>query len=376
MLTCRQFARYGIPAGDSSTRLQALQRKYDDEFDAGTREYEAYLHRLELEKTKATFLNAVQNVRVLEQQALDREPKIRTIVLQIEENVASKHLIVRGISPLACCALLRAMRDNTNVVSLDLASSALTDSIAVALGKMLAANKTLRVLNLGCNDLTSKCLGPLGEGLQENSVISSLVLESNSVFQLQKDNQLLAAASGNGNAATTIPPMGVIQAFLTAIEVSKSLSSLNLYNTGMSYESGRALCKALSKNISIVSMEIGGNTLTQTDLISISKQLQINQERIAASEDQALAAIISVRERADLNRQEQEKLAKQKADADWHEENARKRHEIRQQEEWERARIKSEEEVAHLLQMEAENKKYIEMREAEKKPKAKGKGKK
>lgn len=370
-----QYSRYGIPAGDSAARLQALQRKYDDEFDAGTREYEAYLHRLELEKTKAAYHNAVHDVRALELQALEREPKIRTIVRQIEENVAPKHLVVRSISPLACCALLRAMRENTNVVSLDLGTNSLTDAIATALGKMLAANKTLRALNLASNGLTSRFLASLGEGLQANHVLSSLVLESNPIFRLQKDQVSSSAPS----AALATPPQSLGAAFeamgpfLSAIEKSTALTALNLFNTGMSYEVGRALSRVLAKNSTIVSLELGGNTLAQTDLVAISKQLEANDQRALAEADGTAGAMSVVRERAEANRREQERFAKQKADAEWHDENARKRAEIREQEEWERARVKAEEEVAHLLRMEAENKKYIEMCEAEKKPKGKAK---
>jgi hypothetical protein len=370
-----EYSRYGIPAGDSAARLQALQRKYDDEFDAGTREHEAFLHRVEMEKTKAAYHSAVHNVRALELQALECEPKVRTIVRQIEQNVAPKQLVVRSISPLACCALLRAMRENANVMSLDLATNALTDAVATALGKMLAANKTLRALNLASNGLTSRFLAPLGEGLQENHVLSSLVLESNPIFQLQKDHASAPMPSAvKSTSSQSLEAMfETLRAFLTAIEKSTALTAINLFNTGMSYEIGRALCRAVAKNSTIVSLELGGNSLAQTDLVAVSKHLEDNQQRASVEADDAAMAMLTIRERAETNRREQEQLAKQKADTEWHEENARKRTEIREQEEWERARIKAEEEVAHLLQMEAENKKYIEMREAEKKPKGKAK---
>ncbi|OWZ15508.1 hypothetical protein PHMEG_00010837 [Phytophthora megakarya] len=53
------------------------------------------------------------------------------------------------------------------------------------------------------------------------------------------------------------------------------------------------------------------------------------------------------------------KEAKRVEDAEWHDDNARKRAEIREAEEWERAKRAADAEVKHLLNMEADNKKYL-----------------
>lgn len=81
--THTQCLRYSIPAGDLQTRMNTLQQKYDEEYDIGQLEYEEFMKRLEEQKHREEFLGAVHNLKALEQAALEREPKIHTIVRQV-----------------------------------------------------------------------------------------------------------------------------------------------------------------------------------------------------------------------------------------------------------------------------------------------------
>lgn len=269
------------------------------------------------------------------------------------------------------------MRENSNVIALDLANNSLTDLIGGAVGKMLAANKALRALNLGFNNLTSQFLEPLGRGLQSNKVLTSLVLESNPVFLLSKDHGgpsgHATSDHGSNSATSSHSAFAAVEPFIVSIAGSSSLTILNLFNTNLSFDVGRALYKAVLKNSSVVSLELGGNSVSQSDLETISIHLRNNQERAMQAESKETDALVSIQVRAEAIRNEQDKVAKDKADAEWHEENARKRAEVREKEQWECARQKAEEDVQHLVRMEAENKKYVEQREAEKKAKAKAK---
>ncbi|KAG6618837.1 NLRC3 protein [Phytophthora cinnamomi] len=385
-----EFASYGITVGDANARLAALQDRYDDEYDTAILEYEAALHKLEMQRTKQAYQNALSTAVALEREALEREPKSATIVREIETNVAPKRLTVRGISQLACCALLRAMRNNTNVTSLDLSNNALTDVVGVAIGNMLTVNKKLQVLDLGFNHLTNISLQPIGEALRTNTVLTSLMLNSNQVFQLPKELPAgNGSSSGSAVASETkpgspskLPPhlaeaFAHVVTFTDAIVVNNSLTSLNLFNTGIAHEVGRSLAHALAKNSSLISVEIAGNTLNQSDLASIASSLKKNQALFFQAETKSAQLMEEMKEQAHQVQLEKDKEAKRITDAEWHDENARKRAEIREAEEWERARRVAEAEVQHLLNMEAENKKYLERLEAEKKPaKGKGKGKK
>ncbi|GMF12833.1 unnamed protein product [Phytophthora lilii] len=373
---------------DVNARLAALQERYNEEYDAAVVEYEAAMHKLEMQRTKQAYQDALSTSISLEKEALAREPKSATIVREIEANLAPKRLVVRGISQLACCALLRAMRSNTNVTSLDLSNNALSDVVGVAIGNMLTGNKKLRVLDLGFNNLTNASLQPIGNALRENTVLTSLMLNSNPVFQLPKD-----PVSGNGgtsavNSSTTnmnfgstkmpahlVAAFAHVEPFTSALVVNNSLTSLNLFNTGIAHEVGRALSHALSKNTSLISVEVASNHLSQSDLASIASILKKNQARFFQAEAKSEQLMEEMKEQASQVQIEKAKEAKRVADAEWHDENAHRRAEIREAEEWERARRTAEAEVQHLLNMEAENKKYLERLEAEKKP-AKGKGKK
>ncbi|EGZ05707.1 hypothetical protein PHYSODRAFT_533263 [Phytophthora sojae] len=284
------------------------------------------------------------------------------------------------------------MRNNTNVVSLDLSNNALTDIVGIAIGNMLTVNKKLQVLDLGFNHLTNVSLQPIGEALRTNTVLTSLMLNSNPVFQLPKE-----LPTGNGSSSESAgtnaksdnvqsgPPSKVpphlaaafahVVPFTDAIIANTSLTCLNLFNTGISHEVGRSLAHALAKNSGLISMEVSGNTLSQSDLASIASSLKKNQALFFQAEAKSAQLMEEMKEQAHQVQVEKDKEAKRIADAEWHDDNAKKRAEIREAEEWERARRVAEAEVQHLLNMEAENKKYLERLEAEKKP-AKGKGKK
>jgi len=366
--------------------LAALQECYDEEYDAAVIEYEAAVHKLEMQRTKQAYQDAQNAAIALEREALEREPKSATIVREIEANVAPKRLVVRGISLLACCALLRAMRNNTNVTSLDLSNNALTDVVGVAIGNMLTVNKKLQVLDLGFNRLTNASLEPIGDALRTNTVLTSLMLNSNPVFQLPKEppggsgNSSTSMVNLKGGSPTKVPAhlaaaFAHVEPFTSALVANSSLTSLNLFNTGIAHEVGRALAHALSKNTSLISVEVTSNTLGQSDLATIASTLAKNQARFFQAEAKGEQLMEEMKEQALQVQLEKAKEAKRVADAEWHDENACKRAEIREAEEWERARRTAEAEVQHLLNMEAENKKYLEKLEAEKKP-AKGKGKK
>lgn len=354
-----------------AARLANLQLRYNDEYEAGLREFEAYQRSLEMKRAKEDFQQAMRTTSALEQQALERDAKTHAIVLQIEQNVAPAHLVVRTISELACCALLRALRSNTNVLSLDLSNNALSDFVGDSVAKMLLRNRKLRALNLAYNGLTIRSLEPIGRALQSNSVLTSLTLESNPILLVVKNSN---SSSSNGSEQTNAAPATLpFELFMTAIATNSSLTALNLFNTQMTHEVGRALSQAFVKNAAIISLEVSGNTLKQSDLAVISSHAAKNQARLATarqktaqiSQDLAIAA-----EQLALERKAE---AKKQADLEWHEANAKQRAETRECEEWERARLAAEAEVQHLLDMEAQNKEYLVKRELEKKPKAKGK---
>ncbi|KAF4314859.1 hypothetical protein G195_011472 [Phytophthora kernoviae 00238/432] len=72
-----------------------------------------------------------------------------------------KRLVIRGILQLNCCALFRAMRNNSNVISLDVSNNELSDIAGEPIGNMLSTDKKLRALDLGFNKLTILSLQPI-----------------------------------------------------------------------------------------------------------------------------------------------------------------------------------------------------------------------
>ncbi|KAF1326420.1 hypothetical protein FI667_g8447, partial [Globisporangium splendens] len=343
--------------------MNALQQKHDGEYEVGQQEHEAHMRKLEEQKRKAEFMEAVHNLKELEQQALLREPKTRTIVQQI-----------------ACCALLRAMRTNTSARSLDLSNNHLTGAIGKSVGKMLEKNKALRSLNLEFNELTLRSLGAIGNALKQNCVLTPLVLESNPILVFNKE---LYASSANASVSMALhgsdsgaTQHASIEAFTSAIASNSSLTALNVFSTSMNYGVGRALVQAFAENTSIISLEVGGNSILQSDLVLFASHAKKNQSQMEVAQAKAVAIHADMKRHADELHMKQTKLVKQQEDREWHEANAKQRAEIREQEEWERARVKAEEDVRRLIEIDALDKKYREKLDDEKKAKAGAKTKK
>ena len=76
-------------------------------------------------------------------------------------------------------ALAEALHANSHLQELSLDSNKLSDPAAQALGRMLAANKALRLLRLGGNHI--KDAGALAHWLPANTTLQLLDLESNDV---------------------------------------------------------------------------------------------------------------------------------------------------------------------------------------------------
>ncbi|DAZ93550.1 TPA: hypothetical protein N0F65_006538 [Lagenidium giganteum] len=360
-----EFTRYNIPGGDVSSRLHALQLKYDDEYEAGSIEYEAYQRKVELKKTREDYRQAVCKTKELEQASLEANPKIHAIVRQIEQDVAPKHLVLRGLPPLCCCAMMRAMRTNMNVVTLDISNNGLDDTAIESIGKMLAKNRKLSTLNLGFNNFTSRLLPVIASGLRQNAVLTSLNLESNPLMSLAKDYLGTLSRSGQANAA-------IVEPFASVLAQNDTLTSLNLFNTQINAEVGRVLVHALDRNLTLLSLEVGGNAIAQPDLALMAIRLERNQAKMLEVRVKATELRQTIHTHAEEIHSEQLKAEKEKEDKEWHDANARQRHEIREKEEWERARLEAEQAVRRASDIENWNKKYREQREAEKK-KAKGK---
>lgn len=277
--------------------------------------------------------------------------------LQIAHNIAPKRLVVRGLSPLACCGLLRAMRTNTSVRTLDLASNKLTDAIATSLEKMLVRNKTLQSLDLGLNELTHASLGAIGRALRGNTVLTTLSLESNPVLLSSTDASVAGTVSSH------------FEAFTTAVATTTSLTSLNLFRTQMSVDVGHVLTQAVAKNTSIVALEVGGDALlVPSDVALLANHVSRNQQHAEKAQSRTAAVRCELADRAEAVYVEQATLAQQQADLAWHDANAKQRADRREQEEWERARVSAEADVRRLVEIAAMDKQYFERLEAEKKP--------
>lgn len=260
------------------------------------------------------------------------------------------------------------MRSNTNVRALDLSNNKLNDVIGGSLGKTIKKNKRLLSLNLGFNELTHQSLGAIGRALMVNSVLTTVVLESNPIMVFHKEHAGNDAANISGSSSSPGRSTN-IEAFTSSISSNSSLTALNLFNTQMSYEAGRALALAFGKNPSIVSLEVGGNSLYQGDIALCASHLKKNQARMEVAESKAAHIQSKMKANAEVVHLEQNRLAKQREDAEWHEANAKQRAKVREQEEWEHARVNAEKDVRRLLEIEAMDKKYREQLEAEKKPK-------
>ena len=268
----------GFP-DDDARRLQVL---LDAEWEATKAERlkearAAALKKAELDRELARRKLAEAQLR--EEESTVAADEVASLLLRcVAEGATPPSLELRALAPAAVRALVKALAGNTSLRSLDLVGCNLTDdAVAGALGDMLARNRGLRSLALDHNALTGAAAGEIARGLATNATLRSLSLEGN-------------ALGGGGGGEGGGGGAGVA-ALAGAVAGHAALQSLNLFDTRLGAEGGRALAAAVAANTTLLSVQLSPfDGVADGDLAAVEAGVARNRAAAEAARAAVLAA--------------------------------------------------------------------------------------
>lgn len=248
--------------GFPDTDREILQRAFDEEFAAGLEEARAKRRE---NRRRAAMQAGLQKRRMLMEKSLQEEQdelasnhQVAMMIDFIKDNVASGSLRM-DISSISARSLAKAMWANTSVTCIDLSSNKLNDHAGAYLARILKRNTGLRKIELDNNNLgTVSCLA-FGNSLKSNTTLEYLSLDSNPICgpPSSRDN--------NG-----------IKAIAEALRINNTLTSLNLWRTGIGSVAGYALAGAIEQNESLLFCDTGHNSIDMIDVKRIADKLDAN----------------------------------------------------------------------------------------------------
>ncbi|KAI9029124.1 kinase-like domain-containing protein [Hyaloraphidium curvatum] len=154
-------------------------------------------------------------------------------------------VIEQSLGDSGARALAEALKGNSALRTLFLASNSIGDGGARALADVLKGNSALSTLNLGSNSIGVEGARVLAEALKGNSALSTLYLHHNSVG-VEGARVLAEALRGN-----------------------TTLTTLGLYHNSIGVEGARALAEALVHNLTLSDLDIRENGLPENLLSEI-----------------------------------------------------------------------------------------------------------
>ncbi len=189
--------------------------------------------------------------------------------------------------------LCSALRQNWSVVVLNLEGNGITNDGADAVAEYVHNNETLTYINLTDNEISAAGTIQIAKALMGNSVMSHLLLSQNKIGNegtvalsdiLQHENCGLVHLEVNScgmsffifSNVLGISDEGAVSLAI-ALTQNVSLLSLRLYNNHLSEDAGKALSELLIRNNTIVSIDIKGNQIDHSTYLKIKKTLKRNK---------------------------------------------------------------------------------------------------
>lgn len=347
--------------GFPDTDKELLQKAFDEEFKNDLEEMKAKRRE---KKRKAAKQAGLQRRRLLmektlqeEQDELARNHQISMMIELVKENMANTALRIE-VNSVSARSLSKAMWANDTITCLDLSSNDLNDHAGSYLARILRRNSTLKKIELDNNRLGQKTCLAFGESLLTNTSLVYLSLDS---------NPLCVDGDHHG-----------FKVLSDSLRVNSTLTSLNLWRTGINSVAGSILAAGLDMNDTILFCDVGHNDLDAKDLKLVIDKLDANLDNFEKKERQKRAndAVESERQKKlqDIldEEEKQRNLAQWLTDRrDGRAESRRLAEELRMAKMFEELEEKKRLEAVRL----AEEKK-AEEEAAAKKAKKKGKGKK
>mmetsp|Transcript_15476 Transcript_15476/g.21170 ORF Transcript_15476/g.21170 Transcript_15476/m.21170 type:complete len:410 (+) Transcript_15476:57-1286(+) len=349
--------------GFQDTDREMLQKAFDQEFKNDLEEMRAKRRE---KLRKAAQQAGLQRRRLLmektlqeEQDELARNHQIGMMIELIKENLVAPQLRIE-VNSISARSLSKAMWANNTITCLDLSSNDLNDHAGSYIAAILKRNYSVKKIELDNNALGPKTCQAFGDSLTKN----------NSLVYLSLDSNPLSSESDHSG----------IKYISDAIKVNKSLTSLNLWRTGISAIAGGILASAIEQNTTLLFCDIGQNNIQMSDVKRIVDQLDANLRAFEAYERKKRQNLLTEAEKEEkANKIKEAEISKQEL-AKWLQERREQRsEEKRLAEELRIARLQEElEEKKRLEQLRKEEERKAAEEAAAKKAKKKGgkKGKK
>eukprot|EP01036_Dinobryon_divergens_P028081 gene28081-36970_t len=330
--------------GFQDTDREMLQKAFDQEFKNDLEEMRAKRRE---KMRKAAQQAGLQRRRLLmektlqeEQDELARNHQIGMMIELIKENMVAPQLRIE-VNSISARSLAKAMWANNTITCLDLSSNELNDHAGSYVAGILKRNSSVKKIELDNNRLGPKSCQAFGESLSKNSSLQYLSLDSNP----------LASESDHVG----------IKHIAEALRVNSTLTSLNLWRTGISAVAGGILATAIEQNSTLLFCDIGQNNIQMSDVKRIVDQLDANLRNFEAGERRKRAEALVAQERAEKDRKIQEAQVDKQQLAEWLQE--------RRDQRAEEKRLGEEQRIA-LMQEELEEKKRLEALRKEEERKA------
>ena len=277
--------------GFPDTDREILQRAFNEEFALKLDEERA---KLKERRRRAAQQAGLQRRRMLMEQTLQEEQdalainhQVGMMIELIKDNAVERSIRI-DVNSVTARSLAKAMWVNNTITCLELSSNNLNDHAGSYIARTLTRNKTLKKIELDNNNLGSKSLLAFGESLKTNTSLMYLSLDSNPVFSANNDD------------------VRGVRALSDALKSNKTLTSLNLWRTGVKAQDGEMLASALDYNKTILFLDIGHNNVQMKEMKKIADKLDVNLAAFEAYE--------RVRREEALTDAEREKKIKDKKD--------------------------------------------------------------
>ncbi len=200
-----------------------------------------------------------------EQDELAKNHQIGMVIELIKENAVGTSLRV-SVNSITARSLAKAMWVNNTITCLDLSSNDLNDHAGTYLARILKRNSTLKKIELDNNRLGPKSCQAFGESLMSNTSLVYLSLDSNPIVTENDSSGFRVLAD--------------------ALRVNRTLTSLNLWRTGITESAGKVLASAIDENHTLLFCDNGHNAITVGDVKKITDKLDTNLANFEKNERQ------------------------------------------------------------------------------------------
>ncbi|KAG0052967.1 hypothetical protein BGZ83_001843 [Gryganskiella cystojenkinii] len=205
--------------------------------------------------------------------------------LKTSTSLTTLNLRNNSIGDIGTQALGEALKTSTSMTTLNLRNNSIGDIGARALGEALKTNNSLISLHLGSNSIRGSGGQALGAGLKTNMSLTSLILQYNSI--VNSGAQALGDALKKNTTLTTldlwrnsIRDIGA-QALGEALKTNTTLTSLDLRWNAIGGSGCRALGEALKTNTSLTSLNLWGNSIIDSEARTLGKALKTNTSLVS-----------------------------------------------------------------------------------------------